>query len=82
MYKLVNGELPICFDNMFETNNYLHNYNTRFKHHFRVPKHRTCLIRQTIKLKGPEIWNLIPQEIKYAPSVSIFKSKFKSHILS
>ena len=32
---------------------------------------------ETITYPAPQLWNLVPEEIKYAPSLSIFKDKTK-----
>ena len=33
---------------------------------------------ETITYHAPQLWNLVPTEIKDAPSLSIFKEKIKS----
>ena len=33
---------------------------------------------ETITHRAPQLWNLVPTEIKDAPSLSIFKEKIKS----
>ena len=33
---------------------------------------------ETISYRAPQLWNLVPTEIKDAPSLSIFKEKIKS----
>ena len=33
---------------------------------------------ETITYRAPQLWNLVPTDIKDAPSLSIFKEKIKS----
>ena len=41
-------------------------------------KNSVKIALQTISYRTPQLWNLVPTEIKDAPSLSIFKEKIKS----
>ncbi len=48
------------------------------------------VLRSRLKFKGdrafavaaPRIWNQLPPDIKSAPSISVFKSRLKTHLYS
>ena len=77
MYKLKNGISTKCFSNIcqFEMNK---GFKLRMKYDFQVPKSRTVQNGDhTIRHLGPQIWHGIPNEIKNASSLKVFKSKIK-----
>ena len=55
------------------------NYNLRhFQKFANTKKNLVKMGLETITYRGPQLWNLVPTEIKDAPSLSIFKEKIKS----
>lgn len=58
-----------------------HLYPTRHREQFCLPSHRLTLFRHSTMYQGPLIWNSLPQHIKNAPSLNIFKNKLKLHLL-
>ena len=59
-----------------------HNYATRNVGALRAPRMDQTKCRHSMEYVGIIIWNLIPDDIKFAPSVSIFKNSFKKYLLS
>ncbi len=41
-----------------------HTYNTRYGNQLRIPKHNTNIIKCTVSLAGPKIWNSIATNIQ------------------
>ena len=80
MFSLQNGLLPSCFNNMFSTNNEIHNYNTRNKHSYHINFSRTKLKQFSITYQGPILFNSIDSQIKNSTSLNSFTFKLKKHI--
>ena len=82
MYKLENKELPNIFYDMFQKNKSIHKYPTRHSNEFHLPLTRTILTHSIFTTAGPKLWNTLDNNLKLAPSIMTFKSRFKSHLLS
>ena len=83
MYKVTTGASPTFMKEVFSLN---HNFGTenvssgtRLQSQFYNPsnpkKVNTGL--ETLRSLAPKIWNIVPDEIKKSPNLSIFKSKIK-----
>lgn len=59
-----------------------HDHSTRHRGNLLHPAHRTNKFRHSVLYIGPVVWNTIPHHIKNVHSLSIFKKKFKRHILN
>lgn len=59
-----------------------HNYETRTRENLRTPMHNLTLFEHSLAFSGPKIWNSIPEEIKAAPTLHAFISKYKQYITS
>ena len=55
---------------------------TRGSGNYFIPSVRTDYRRFSIKFRGPTMWNSIPQHIKGAESLSIFKSNYHSYLIT
>ena len=80
MYKIQNNLIPRLGHHHFISNMAIHDYNTRSNHHLHIPYCRTKMRQNTIQFQGPKLWNLLPEEIKSAPSVNIFKKRIRTYI--
>ena len=60
-----------------------HSHNTR-QRLFAVPvsSHRLDITRRSPHFNGLMLWNSLPQLVRSSPSLSIFKSRLKSHLIS
>ena len=77
IYKFENNLSAPLIDDMFQVRKI--NYNQRHFHKFANTKKNSVKMRlETITYRAPQLWNLLPTEIKDAPSLSIFKEKIKS----
>ena len=68
--------LPECFDNLFITNNQVHNYNNRAAANYRSHACRTSIKQLTILHPGPNLWNSFLSSITVINTISSFKKLF------
>ena len=69
MYSCLNGSLPKFFNNFFFTDNSaLHNYNTRKASNINISYQRTNCGGFSLRYRGVEIWNSLPQDLKKCKS--------------
>ena len=77
-----------CFNNLNKLNNehqFYHVYNTRNRDRLRPYHHRNSLIEKSFLVQAPIIWNDILDNvpnITNSPSLSSFKKKYKTYLLS
>ena len=77
MYLYHNDALPISFSQIFQTGNQVHQYSTRCSDFYCPHSCRTKIKKNSILFEVPSIWNSLPNDIKTAPSFSIFKRVIK-----
>ena len=82
MFSLNNSTLPSKFNNLFQINSQIHNYNTRNAHLFRLPLCRTNTRQFSIYFQGPKFYNSLTSTITASPSSASFKRKLKEFLLS
>ena len=71
MYKVKNGLCPEVMKDLFVLKAY-------GEEDFILPKVRTVNRGiETIRYRGPKTWAIVPEEIKMAPSLDVFKDKIK-----
>ena len=80
IYKVKNNLSPPMMHEIFPDRNY-HGPGIRSQTDFELP----CVnsIRkghETLRFIGPNIWNIIPERIKIASSLTIFKNKIKNWV--
>ena len=78
MYKFKYNLLPSSFDGSFMINQDIHNYNTRNKEDFNIPK----IKHKTVFACGRKIWNDLSCDVKRAKSIGQFKYLLKCHLLN
>ena len=77
IYKFENDLFPTLIDEMFQVCKT--SYNLRhFQKIANSKKNSVKMGLETIAYRAPQLWNLVPTEIKDDPSLSIFKGKIKS----
>ena len=82
MYKLYHGLMPSIFQCMFAVNSATHDYGTRQKDHYKVPKVKLEVVKNSVRYRGVIIWNMILQNIDIATSLQSFKFHLRQGILS
>ena len=71
MYKVKNGLCPEVMKDLFVL-------KVSGEEDFALPKVSTVNRGiETIRYRGPKTWKIVPQDIKMAPSLDIFKDKIK-----
>ena len=81
-YSYINDLLPKFLDDCFIENNSRNTYNTRQSNLLYIPYYKYNVSRRTIRYTGPLLWNVIPEYIKYADSLSSFKDNYKNFLLN
>ena len=81
MYNFNTNSLPIIFNDLFSTNEHVHNYPTRQSREFHLPLLRTILAQNTFVFTGPRYWNNLDQSIKDAKTFVSFKYLLRKHLL-
>ena len=81
MFSFKNSILPRKFENIFTTNNQIHNYNTRHANSFRLPLCRTNIRQLSVFYQGPKFFNSLSPEITGSSSLASFRKKLKSSII-
>ena len=77
MFKIKNDLSPEIMTELFEQRNE-HHYNLRNNVHFITPQIRTVYHgSESISFLGPKIWNILPDRLKNATSLEVFKIKIK-----
>ena len=59
-----------------------HHYATRSYQDLVPFDNRLTVTGNSLRVSGPIIWNSIPQDIRSLPSLSIFKNRYKKHLLA
>ena len=76
MFKVQQGQIPKYFCDMFSTNSEFHSYATRHANDYHIMYHRTSLLKNSIRIAGPLLWNTIDHNIRVSTNINIFKSTF------
>ena len=79
-YKI--GLLPNAFKEMFLMTNQVHSYNTRNSNTFYLFLARTNIRLFGIRFQGPKFFNSLNNNIQSAATISLFKSRLKTFLLS
>ena len=72
--------LPTLLSSMFERNNMVHSYSTRQSSNLHDVNSHTTLANKSIRHRGPDEWNTLPNDIRNIKSSSPLKEL--SYILS
>ena len=81
MYNLNTNSLPKIFNDLFFTNEHVHNYPTRQSREFHLPLLRTILAQNTFVFTGPRYWNNLDHSFKGAKTLVSFKYILRKHLL-
>ena len=76
MYKVKNGIAPVPFQNLFKKKEITH--HLRHQATWLLPKVNTVNFgTETIRYRGPLIWESLPYEVQKSPSLQSFKTSIK-----
>jgi len=76
-YQVFHNSLPDQLTALFEVRNTDNNYNLRRINDFSNVRYNSNLGRNSVRYKGPIVWNLIPKAIKDASSLQLFKQNLR-----
>ena len=68
MYSCLTGSFPKFVNNFFTDNSALHNFNTRKASALHISYKRTNCGKFSLRYRGVEIWNSLPQDLKKCKS--------------
>lgn len=77
MYQVHHKTLPDQLTALFETRTSDSNYNFRRINTFSHARYHSNFGRNSVRYRGPIVWNLIPKPIKDASSQQLFKQKLR-----
>ena len=79
MHNFRNGKLLDIFKEYFKTFADIHTINTRDNNmRYQLPLASNKFGENTIKFRGPQIWNLLDIDIKETEKLKQFRNKFKA----
>ena len=73
VFKCLNNLAPAYFKNYFTRNSSYHFYNTRQKQDLHIPKAKLSKGKKTFRFSGATLFNRLPDSLKQAKSLQIFK---------
>ncbi len=82
VHKQQQCTLPDIFNSYYMLNNNVHSYNTRNVTKVHEGRAKTSLGKNSIKIKGAKLFNLISEEITKLKSINKFKREITKNILS
>lgn len=80
-YQCWNDVSPEVFRDYFNDNRSLHHYETRHASDFIVPNRSGTRAGFHTRFSGPNVWNSIPESIRAAEHLGLFKNKLKKYLL-
>ena len=83
MHRFVHysNQLPEIFTNYFDFNKCVHNYNTRNADCLHLMSVTSVKGSRSIKFKGVQLWNSLPENIRNIKSTGQFKATLKKYYL-
>lgn len=79
-YKIINKRIKCNFTLITVSD--IHNHHTRQRSNLHVVLTRTSVARDSTMMKGINLYNSLPQNIKEERSFNIFKSKIRSYLFN
>ena len=81
MYKYVNGLLPDVMNELYVTNNEIHDHFTRQSHLLHTIRGNINVYTRSFRYISPRIWNLLQKKINVQVSIAKFKTSSKLFFL-
>ena len=81
IYKILEGHLPRWLLALATVGD-VGMVRTRQQHNLMIPRSHTVTGERNLAVRGPKLWNNIPQMIKSSSSIFTFKKKLKAYLLS
>ena len=81
IFKFLKDSLPDIFCGFFVQNKHIASRITRQEDMLHIPRHRTCLYGNTIKINGAKLWNTNCANFNRQCSIHFFKRKLKQKFI-
>ena len=78
MYKIVNHMIPNTLFPMITVGE-THQMHTRQISNLYIPRTRTDMGKRQLLIRGPSLWNMLPNDIRESVGLYSFKHKLKEH---
>ena len=78
MYQVYNDTLPEQLTSLLGIRNTVNKYKLRRMNDFSLIRYNSELGRNSVRYRGPMVWNAIPKVIRDASSLQLFKGKLKN----
>ena len=82
MFRVCKGFSPSYFSSIFFVSMQMYIIIILDMLGITIPVHRTTLLKHTIRIAGPLIWNSIDYNIRSSNNISSFRARFKRLLLS
>jgi len=79
MYKVYKGLMSSYLSAMFCLNETIYPHGTRHANDFHIVVHRTSLLKSTIRIASPVLWNSLDAKLKSSKNIYSFKRKYKKY---
>ncbi len=77
-HRYIHGTLSKPVENLFQANDYNHNYQTRSSNNPRIQRHTSAIFNKSFLRKAPSIWTNLGQGIKTKLKIPLFCTAFKN----
>ena len=81
MFKAYTNDLPYNLQSYFAINNANNDYSLRSTNKFKIKYTRTSLKANCVSVKGPKLWNDLPNSVTCIKHVMRFKKVLKLELL-
>ena len=82
MFRLNAKLLPDLFCDMFRMNSTVHSYYTRQASNIHLINPRTVLAHKSIRHRGPDVWNALPQSLREWKKIQTYRKAIKNFLIS
>ena len=80
MYRFSIDDLPVAFKNCFSKRSDIHEYPTRHVNDLNLANSEKLFSDQTIRTRGPILWNSLPKSIKECKSAKLSRTLLKTQL--
>ena len=77
-YRYAHSSLPSPVQNLFQANDYNHNYQTRNRNNPRIQLHTSNIFNKSFLRKAPSIWTTLGQDTRNKQNLSSFCTAFSN----
>lgn len=80
MFNIYHNNMSDTLQNVFITNDTIHDHNTRNRNNPHIQTRRSALAQNSIMHEGPKLWQNLPEGVKSARTIHSFTRRMKKHI--